>query len=107
MAERTLTCRDCGNSFVFTEGEQEFFTMKGFSEPSRCPDCRAAHKRQRQGRDNREMSSPPRDRGTQESRGDRQLYEVECSECGTLTQVPFKPRGHSPVYCRTCFNNRR
>ena len=23
MADKTLTCRDCGNEFVFTEGEQE------------------------------------------------------------------------------------
>ncbi|MEW8994247.1 zinc-ribbon domain containing protein, partial [Clostridium sp.] len=22
MADRTLTCKDCGNEFIFTEGEQ-------------------------------------------------------------------------------------
>src|SRR6266550_303864 len=44
MADKTLTCRDCGNAFTFTEGEQDFYAQKGYSEPSRCPDCRAAKK---------------------------------------------------------------
>ena len=30
MSEKTLTCRDCGTEFVFTEGEQEFYKEKGF-----------------------------------------------------------------------------
>ena len=34
--DKTLSCRDCGQSFLFTEGEQEFFASRGFSnEPSR------------------------------------------------------------------------
>src|SRR2546430_1898388 len=44
MADKTLTCRDCGATFTFTEGEQDFYAQKGFSEPTRCPDCRAAKK---------------------------------------------------------------
>ena len=41
--DKTLSCRDCGQSFVFTAGEQEFHVQKGFNNsPSRCPDCRAA-----------------------------------------------------------------
>ena len=41
--DKTLTCRDCGNPFTFTEGEQAFFAEKGFTnEPGRCPECRAA-----------------------------------------------------------------
>jgi hypothetical protein len=44
-ADKAMTCRDCGQAFVFTSGEQEFFAQKGFAnEPSRCPDCRAARK---------------------------------------------------------------
>ena len=27
--EKTLTCRDCGNSFAFTASEQTFFAEKG------------------------------------------------------------------------------
>jgi len=44
MDDKIMTCRDCGNTFTFTAGEQEFYAQKGFGEPSRCPDCRAAKK---------------------------------------------------------------
>jgi len=48
MADKTLVCKDCGNEFVFTEGEQEFYKEKGFeNDPVRCPDCRRARKNQR------------------------------------------------------------
>lgn len=47
MADKNLTCKDCGNTFVFTEGEQAFYKEKGFdNEPQRCPDCRRARKAQ-------------------------------------------------------------
>ena len=45
MADKTLVCKDCGDDFVFTEGEQQFYAEKGFdNEPQRCPDCRKARK---------------------------------------------------------------
>ncbi len=48
MADKTIVCADCGNEFIFTEGEQEFYKEKGFeNEPKRCPDCRRARKQQR------------------------------------------------------------
>ena len=31
MADKTLVCSDCGNEFVFTEGEQAFYAEKGFT----------------------------------------------------------------------------
>ena len=35
--DKTLTCKDCGQEFVFTAGEQEFYAEKGFqNEPTRC-----------------------------------------------------------------------
>ena len=47
MADKTLTCRDCGSEFVFTEGEQEFYKEKGFeNEPTSWPACRKAKKQQ-------------------------------------------------------------
>ena len=48
-ADTTLTCRDCGQAFTFTAGEQDFYASRGFSEPSRCPECRAARKAERDG----------------------------------------------------------
>lgn len=48
MGDKTLTCKDCGADFIFTEGEQAFYKEKGFeNEPQRCPDCRRARKQQR------------------------------------------------------------
>lgn len=48
MTDKTLKCKDCGASFVFTVREQEFYKEKGFdNEPVRCPDCRRAKKQQR------------------------------------------------------------
>ena len=39
MADKTITCKDCGADFVFTEAEQEFYREKGFeNEPVRCQD---------------------------------------------------------------------
>lgn len=37
----------------------------------------------------------------------RQLYSVTCADCGKQTQVPFKPTGDRPVYCRDCYMKRR
>ena len=37
----------------------------------------------------------------------RQLYSVKCANCGKQTQVPFKPIGDRPVYCRDCYMQRR
>jgi hypothetical protein len=48
MEDKKIICKDCGCEFTFTAGEQEFYKEKGFdNEPQRCPECRAARKRQR------------------------------------------------------------
>jgi len=51
-SDKTITCKDCGATFVFTANEQEFYKEKGFdNEPTRCPDCRKANKlKKNQGR---------------------------------------------------------
>ena len=39
-ADTTLTCRDCGQRFIFTSGEQELFRLRGItSAPTQCPNC--------------------------------------------------------------------
>ena len=41
----TLKCKDFGEEFVFTAGEQEFYAEKGFqNQPQRCKTCRDARK---------------------------------------------------------------
>jgi len=87
MPDQDITCRDCGATFTFTEGEQEFYSSKDLSAPQRCKDCRAAKKSARM--------------------GDRQMHDAVCAKCGNDCQVPFKPRpaeeGGKPVLCRECF----
>ena len=47
MEDKKIICKDCGNKFVFTVGEQEFYKEKGFdNDPVRCADCRRARKQQ-------------------------------------------------------------
>lgn len=92
--DKELTCKDCGNQFVFTAGEQEFYAEKGFeNEPSRCRECRNARKAAR----NNGVSPNPK----------RELYPAVCAECGVETEVPFKPVSNRPVYCRECFAKNR
>jgi len=36
-----ITCKDCGETFIFTVREQEFYEEKGFNnKPVRCKSCR-------------------------------------------------------------------
>lgn len=37
----------------------------------------------------------------------REMHTVTCADCGTETQVPFKPDGERPVYCRDCYRKRK
>jgi CxxC-x17-CxxC domain-containing protein len=122
LADRTLTCRDCGQSFVYTEGEQEFYTSRGFSDPVRCPSCRAAKKANRGGGGNDYgdsygggggYSSGGYSSGYSDSYGgggyggerrERTMTTVTCSNCGRETQVPFVPTGARPVYCSDCYS---
>ena len=104
MPDKTLTCRDCGTSFVFTQSEQDFYAQKGFTnEPSRCPDCRAARKAQRGDTGGYSTGGSSR----MGMGGRREMFPAVCGECGKATQVPFKPRGDRPVYCSDCFAKRR
>ncbi len=40
-------------------------------------------------------------------RGPREMHDVTCADCGKETQVPFKPDGTRPVYCRECYQKHR
>ncbi len=98
MQDKILTCSDCGQQFTFSASEQEFFAKKGFTDPSRCPDCRAARKAARAGGSDYRGGS---------STGERQMYPAVCAQCGKETEVPFKPSGDRPVYCSDCYQQQR
>ena len=33
----------------------------------------------------------------------REMHKITCAECGKEAEVPFKPSGDRPVYCKECF----
>jgi CxxC-x17-CxxC domain-containing protein len=91
--DRILTCRDCGQDFTFSAGEQEFYASRGLTNtPGRCPGCRAAR------RGGQPSLSRPRS---------SEHYETTCATCGRPTSVPFVPREDRPVYCSDCFQAQR
>ena len=48
MEDKKIICKDCGQEFTFTVGEQEFYKEKGFeNHPVRCTPCRKARKQSR------------------------------------------------------------
>ena len=102
--DMTLTCRDCGQGFTFTSGEQDFYASRGFSEPTRCADCRAARRTER---DRGGYSTGGGGGYDSAPRGPRQMFEAVCSGCGGIASVPFQPSADKPVYCSTCFEQRR
>jgi CxxC-x17-CxxC domain-containing protein len=90
--DQTLRCRECGRDFVFTAGEQEFYSSRGLMHPpARCPECRAARKASMSGG------------GYGGDRRERQMFTATCSNCGNEARVPFQPRGDKPVYCSDCY----
>lgn len=82
--DKKLVCKDCGQEFIFTAGEQEFYAEKGFqNEPQRCKACRDAKKAA--------------------VRNSRTYYDAVCAACGKEAKVPFQPTEDRPVYCSECF----
>ena len=90
--DKTLTCQDCGQSFIFSADDQQYHAEKGYSnEPKRCPSCRQSRRSER--------GDSPGYGG-----GRREMHPAVCGDCGKNTEVPFLPRGDRPVYCSDCFS---
>lgn len=51
--DKKIICRDCGQEFVFTVEEQEFFKSKEFEDPKRCQRCRITRRENSFGSENR------------------------------------------------------
>ena len=86
--DKILVCKECGNEFTFTAGEQEFYAERGFqNEPQRCKACRDARKNA--------------------ARGPREYFTAVCAACGGEARVPFEPKSDRPVYCSECFAKMR
>lgn len=86
--DKTLTCKECGQEFVFTAGEQEFYAEKGFeNEPQRCKACR--------------------DKRKAANRTEREMFETVCSECGGVARVPASLKNKTDVLCSECFAKKK
>ena len=123
-SDKVLTCADCGQEFVFSAREQEFYATRQFTEPRRCGSCRASRKASRgdsggSGYGNRGGDSCgsgggygggggySSGGGGYSDRGPREMFTATCSSCGKDAQVPFRPTSGKPVYCSDCFALRR
>ncbi len=132
--DKTIVCVDCGAEFTFTADEQQRFAERGFTnEPKRCKTCRDAKKAQGGGggggfggggsRGGYSGGGGGGSRGGYGggggggggrsfgggggSSGPRQMFPATCASCNKPTEVPFKPSGSRPVYCRECFQAQR
>jgi CxxC-x17-CxxC domain-containing protein len=123
--DKNLTCADCGQEFVFTASEQDFYSQRGFTEPRRCASCRASRKAARNsdgggsgsysaggGYSSGGYSSGAGSYGGsggygERDRGPREMFSATCSSCGKDAQVPFRPTSGKPVYCSDCFRSQR
>ena len=109
-ADRTLSCVDCGQEFIHSADDQQYYVEKGFSsDPKRCVSCRASRRAARDGGSGsgygaQDLGGP---RGYERGGTTREYFAVLCSECGNQAQVPFKPRMDRPVYCSDCFRKVR
>lgn len=93
--DKTLVCRDCGEEFIFSAGEQEFYAEKGFqNEPTRCRNCRKARKAARS-----EAEAQPTT--------ERVRYAIVCANCGANDHVPFIPKTDRPLLCSKCMAEKK
>ncbi len=37
----------------------------------------------------------------------REMHKATCADCKQECEVPFKPSGDRPVYCKACFSKRK
>lgn len=42
-----------------------------------------------------------------QSRDMRPMHKAVCADCGKNCEVPFRPSGDRPVYCKNCFTIRK
>lgn len=86
FTDKTLACKDCGNEFIWTAGEQEFFHQKGFrNKPTRCKDCR---------KNNRQKV-------------EAEYFKITCSGCQQVGEAMFKPSDpEADIFCKNCFEEK-
>ncbi|MEZ5334937.1 MAG: CxxC-x17-CxxC domain-containing protein [Methanolobus sp.] len=79
----------------------------GFNDNNRGSNNRGGNSRGGSGGFNRGGNSRGGGGGFRSNNGPREMHKAICSDCKQETEVPFKPSGERPVYCRECFQNHR
>jgi len=96
------TCADCGKSC-----ELPFKPSNG--RPVYCRDCFKKHSpEESRGRDSGRGrdAGRGRDRFSRDSRGDREMFEAVCANCGANCKVPFRPTEGKDTLCSKCFEEK-
>ncbi len=84
LEDKTLMCKDCGQKFIWTAGEQKFFLDKGLQNiPKRCKSCTATYKAKLNERQPRSW--------------------IKCISCGKKAEVTFETKTDE-ILCEKCFN---
>ena len=96
--DEDLECKDCGEPFVFTVGEQEFYETKGFeNKPVRCKNCKDAKKSRMEGGSRGGDRGGGRDRGgygdDRRGGGGGVCYAFQKGDCSRGSACRFSHEG--------------
>jgi CxxC-x17-CxxC domain-containing protein len=83
------TCADCGNTCEVPfrpTGDKPIYCQSCFRKDGNAPAPKFG------GRDSGRSSFD-----------EKRMYEAKCDKCGNRCEVPFRPTGERPVFCRMCF----
>ncbi len=76
---------------LISQSSERSFKGEQYSKPFRRFDHYRSHENRGQGNDYRE----------------RRFTQAICADCHKECEVPFKPTGDRPVYCKDCFSRRK
>ena len=92
--DKNLTCVDCGQTFLFSADDQEFYARKGFTnEPKRCKVCRDKRKsssgegRERTGKDGIAVARGSCVGACRRASGDSGPWERDRLRCRVLGRI--------------------
>jgi CxxC-x17-CxxC domain-containing protein len=104
-------CVDCGQLFTREIGEEAARRGTGMPVSSRCPQCRALRRAERNADVLEKLRTSPL-RSAQRAAvgpedGGGRVYAADCAACRRPIRLPFKPRLDRPVFCRYCHDQRQ
>lgn len=108
--DQNITCSDCGEEFLFTAGERQFYVERGFEHPpKRCKPCRA--QRKQQSTRSREPSQPPAGNNRKSNQGNLRPREASRPQHRAKDsmqrpqqsrEAPQRPNQGREVHVTTC-----